>query len=269
MTNPLYINAAASWDALTRSVGELIPAPDMRRRMSRVVKMGVCTAMECLSQLPQGAVPDAIITATGLGCLADSEKFLRNVIENGEQLLNPTPFIQSTFNTVGGAIALLTGNHCYNMTYVQRGRSFGSALIDARIRIELDGARNVLVGAYDESTPAQHRVMERMGAWRNVQSGEGSHFFVVSPQPGESSVARLVFVEFSGSEETAADVAERLGLDKNGVEIMEDAKGGSYHSRSASALYEGLEKIKDGTQRVLVYSRYRDEQPLTILLECI
>lgn len=267
MMFPLYINAASSSDALTRSAAELIPAPDMRRRMSRVVKMGVCTAMECLSQLPEGEVPDAIITATGLGCLADSEKFLRNVIENDEQLLNPTPFIQSTFNTVGGAVALLSGNHCYNMTYVQRGRSFGCALIDAAVRVRLDGARNVLVGAFDETTPAQHRIMERMGAWRGAEDGEGSHFFAVSPEQREGTLARLTLAEFADPGETAAQVLERLGPDENRTVIAEES--GGYHTCAARSLYEGVEKIRAGAQRVSVYSRYRDDSPLVMLLECI
>lgn len=55
---------------------------------------------------PVGKV-DAIITATGLGCLADTEKFMNALMDNREQMLNPTAFIQSTFNTVGAQLALL------------------------------------------------------------------------------------------------------------------------------------------------------------------
>lgn len=40
--------------------------------------------------------PDAIIVGTGMGCSQDSEKFLKNVIDNNEEFLTPTFFIQST-----------------------------------------------------------------------------------------------------------------------------------------------------------------------------
>lgn len=49
---------------------------------------------------------DAIITGTGLGCIEDSEKFLKSILDNKEEFLTPTSFIQSTHNTVGAQIAL-------------------------------------------------------------------------------------------------------------------------------------------------------------------
>ena len=132
MMQPVYINHIASIHADTASGESLYLSanePDyksiitnaaLRRRMSRIIKMGVACGLECISTLPSEKV-HAIITATGLGCLADTEKFLNTIIENKEQLLNPTPFIQSTFNTIGAQIALLRQIHAYNMTYVHRG----------------------------------------------------------------------------------------------------------------------------------------------------
>jgi 3-oxoacyl-(acyl-carrier-protein) synthase len=185
-----YVNIAASSDALTREIKDLVPDPAIRRRMSRVVKMGVATGMEALASLPDGTPIDAIITATRLGCLADSEKFLRNVVEgetagsdSGPALLNPTPFIQSTFNTVGAQIAMLTRNHCYNMTYVHGERSFGSALVDAAIRIDQTGARHVLLGLFDEITPTLQRIGERMRGAKDFPTRDGAWFFVISTRP--------------------------------------------------------------------------------------
>ena len=85
---------------------EIITDATLRRRMSRFVKMGVACGLECIGQTSD---IDAVITATGLGCLADTEKFIESIVANNERLLNPTPFIQSTFNTVGGQLALLKG----------------------------------------------------------------------------------------------------------------------------------------------------------------
>ena len=104
---------------------ETIAEAGLRRRMSRIVKMGVSAGLACAN----GAYGvDAIITATGLGCLADTEKFLDSVVRNDESLLNPTAFIQSTFNTIGAQIALILKNSSYNVTYAHRGFSFESAL---------------------------------------------------------------------------------------------------------------------------------------------
>ena len=160
-----YINRVITNAEVATDIKLLIPDAGVRRRMSRVIKNAVTTAVECMDGVENIDSLDAIVTATGWGCLADSERFLRNIIADKEQLLNPTPFIQSTFNTVGGQIALLRHNHCYNVTYVNRSHSFEDALLDAMMRIADGESKNLLVGAFDEQTPSQHRIMERMGAY--------------------------------------------------------------------------------------------------------
>ncbi|MBO4805883.1 MAG: beta-ketoacyl synthase chain length factor [Paludibacteraceae bacterium] len=163
----------------------------LRRRMSHVIKMGVASALNCVEGA-NGTLPDAIITATGLGCLADTEKFLQSIIDNDERLLNPTSFIQSTFNTIGGQVALLLKCPCYNFTYVHRGFSFESALLDAMMQLEDGDASNVLVGGIDEVTDTEFRVMERMGFWRSgAKMGEGAQFFLLSSQPTSQDVAQI------------------------------------------------------------------------------
>jgi hypothetical protein len=167
----------------------------MRRRMSRAVKMGVHAGCECLSGTT--VKPDAIITATGLGCMGDTEKFLKTSIDTHEQLLNPTPFIQSTFNTVGAQIAMLTGNTNYNMTYVHRGFSFEHALSDAIMKFRNNEADNILVGSYEETTDTSFKIGDRLNFWKKQPteetgfydkpgngsiSGEGSWFFLLSNQ---------------------------------------------------------------------------------------
>ena len=80
--------------------------PKLLRRMSRIIKMGVASAM-CTLKEASIEKPDAIITGTAYGCLEDTGIFLSKMITNKEQALNPTPFIQSTHNTIGSQIALL------------------------------------------------------------------------------------------------------------------------------------------------------------------
>ncbi|MCZ2443200.1 MAG: 3-oxoacyl-ACP synthase, partial [Flavobacteriales bacterium] len=77
--------------------------PKLIRRMSRIIKMGVAAAMEALKDA-ELSMPDAIITGTAYGCLADTDAFLSRMVEFNEELLSPTSFIQSTHNTVGAQI---------------------------------------------------------------------------------------------------------------------------------------------------------------------
>ena len=142
----LYVNCITSGAGLRRDIKELIPEMNLRRRMSRVVKSGVAAGIESLLEFGDRAAVEAVVTATGLGCIADSEKFLDSLIANEERMLNPTPFIQSTFNTVGAQIALLRRLHCYNTTYANRWTSFENALTDAALRIGAGLSRAVQIG---------------------------------------------------------------------------------------------------------------------------
>ena len=91
-------------------------------------------------------MPDAVIAGTGLGCLEDTEKFLGSIYTLQEHLLNPTPFINSTHNTIAGAIALAIKCHGYNATYTHRGFSFESALLDALMLASENPEAAILAG---------------------------------------------------------------------------------------------------------------------------
>ena len=80
---PVYINRIASIHAESRNekpyfsaqepdYKQMITNANLRRRMSRMIKMGVACGLECLKDISPEKV-DAIITATGLGCLADTD----------------------------------------------------------------------------------------------------------------------------------------------------------------------------------------------------
>lgn len=201
----VYVNCITSGAELSREIKELIPEMNLRRRMSRVVKSGVAAGIESLLEFGGRAPVDAIVTATGLGCIADSEKFLDGLIANQEQMLNPTPFIQSTFNTVGAQIALLLGLHGYNSTYAHRWTSFENALTDAALRIGAGLSRAVLVGAFDQTTPSVEKVLQRLrvapkGAW-----GESSVFFVLTAERFDCSVAAITAIRIPAGAPAADD----------------------------------------------------------------
>ena len=192
----LYVNCITSGAGLRRDIKELIPEMNLRRRMSRVVKSGVAAGIESLLEFGDRAAVEAVVTATGLGCIADSEKFLDSLIANEERMLNPTPFIQSTFNTVGAQIALLRGLHCYNTTYANRWTSFENALTDAALRIGAGLSRAVLVGAFDETTPSAGIILQRLGVAQQGGWGESSVFFVLTAEAFDTSVAAITGMRF-------------------------------------------------------------------------
>ncbi|MES1225452.1 MAG: beta-ketoacyl synthase chain length factor, partial [Bacteroidota bacterium] len=134
--------------------------PKMIRRMSRIIRMGVAAASACLKE--SGIeVPDAIITGTAYGCLQDTDVFLTKMVEQNEELLTPTAFIQSTHNTIGAQIGLLLKSNKYNNAFVHRGFSFESALLDAITFAKDQGVADVLVGAVDEITNTSHAILSR------------------------------------------------------------------------------------------------------------
>ncbi len=294
MISPVYIQSMSS---ILPANGEpdykaLIPNPTLRRRMSRVVKMGVACALDCLAGQPYNEV-EAIITATGLGCLADTEKFMNNLLDNNEQLLNPTAFIQSTFNTVGAQIALLCKNHSYNVTYAHRGFSFESALLDSILRI-YEGDKRILVGAFDEITPTSLDIQQRLGLYRYSKPGEGSHFFLLGTENSEKTKAAVYApLMLSGNvneEQIETHLLNYLhshNLDKKDVSVflMGDNKVksllphaehhtfkdlcGDYHTASAYALWYGsqLAEVQPSGKYTLIYNQWNGINHSMMLLK--
>lgn len=190
--------------AIQPSYKEII-SPAAGRRMAKGVKMGMYTALKSLEDAGVEN-PDSIIVGTGLGCMEDSEKFLNAILDNNEQFLTPTSFIQSTHNTVGGQIALVLQCKGPNFTYVNGGVSFESGLIDAKMQINLGESNAVLVGSVDEiakqtthlyqlaelvKTEEENPIDLLTTETKGVFYGEGAQFFVLENQRKDSSYAIL------------------------------------------------------------------------------
>jgi 3-oxoacyl-[acyl-carrier-protein] synthase II len=175
------------------------------RRMSHVIKMGVAAAKKCLANAAV-VQPGAIITGTALGCIEDTIVFLTRMVEQQEEMLPPTAFIQSTHNTVAAQVALMLQCHNYNFTYVHKGISFESALLDGLMLLNEKEAENVLVGAIEEMVDASFKVLTRLGQYKrhpvsNLRlfeerskgtiGGEGAAFFLLNHQPAAENLAEL------------------------------------------------------------------------------
>lgn len=165
------------------------------RRMGKILKRAMATSITALKHAGIEK-PDAIITGTGLGCIENTEKFLGSMCNDGEYLLTPTSFMQSTHNTISSLIAIHTHNNGYNATYSHRGISFESALYDAWTQMQLDKITSALVGSHDEVTPTVYSLAEKIGVNGKI-CGEASVSMVLSTSDRcrQSAMCRLAGIK--------------------------------------------------------------------------
>jgi len=198
--------------------------PKLIRRMSRIIKMSVTSALACLKAA--GVThPDAIVTGTAYGCLEDTGIFLANMVEQDEEPVTPTAFVQSTHNTIGAQIALLLKCNGYNNTFVSGGASFENALLDAMMLLAENDTARVLVGGMDEITDMSHTVLSRMGLYKRKPvantdlfkpnskgtiDGEGAAFFLLASTASQSDLACIDTVTTFYKPENIAGTVEQI-----------------------------------------------------------
>ena len=205
------------------------------RRMSAVIKRAIVAAKICVAE-SKIEKPDAIISGTGLGCMEDTEKFLKAMIDNEEKYLQPTSFIQSTHNTVSSQIAIALKCHGYNSTYVNRGFSFESSLLDGIMLLQDKQGKNIMVGSYDEMTPSYYKLLSRIGYWKKKQikntellknsetegtiAGEGCVYFMLSSEKTEKSLVQVQDMEMIYKPESYDDLQNQIisFLNRNNLE---------------------------------------------------
>lgn len=180
----LYISGTSYISADEPDYKEVITDANSRRRMGRLLKMAVWCGLKSLDGVPSERVA-GIITSTGAGFMKDTISFGSSIFDREETLLNPSPFMQSTFNTASGYIALIRKIHAYNTTYVQQADGFAASLVDAAMLLDDAGEGNVaLVGAFDEVTPEVDVIRQRLGLYRVgdgfLPLGEGAAAFLLS-----------------------------------------------------------------------------------------
>jgi len=211
-------------------------SPAAARRMAKGVKNGIVASALALKDANIENV-DAIITGTGLGCIEDSEKFLKNILDNNEEFLTPTSFIQSTHNTVGAQIALTLQCKGYNFTYVNGAVSFESALLDAKMQLEENEAHSILVGGVDETGDYTMALFKLEGRIKKesdapfkilnadstgVVYGEGASFFVLENEKKDTTYAQILDVEIINTlEENEVESSILAFLKTNNLEISD------------------------------------------------
>lgn len=236
----LYISGASYVSADQPDYKEVITDANSRRRMGRLLKMAVWCGLKSLDGVPSERVA-GIITSTGAGFMKDTISFGSSIFDREETLLNPSPFMQSTFNTASGYIALIRKIHAYNTTYVQQADGFAASVIDAAMLLDDAGEGNVaLVGAFDEVTPEVDVIRQRLGLYRVgggfLPLGEGAAAFLLSAaiptDVSESCRATESSTGFGGDDGSESDSGR--GGDEAGSESASERGGDEAGSESAS-----------------------------------
>ncbi len=210
--------------------------PMQLRRMSKVIRMGIGASGICMKHAVVEKT-DALSVGTALGCLSDTEQFLTKMVAQDEQMLTPTSFIQSTHNTVAGQIALLSGCHGHNLTYVHRGHSFEHAVINAQLYLDEHPNETVLAGGIDELTETTKNLLQAGNVYRKVNAtprditrsnslgtigGEGASFFLLSGEPDTKSHLRIKDVAiFTTTDKKVALNKLNLFIEKLRIPIQE------------------------------------------------
>lgn len=213
----LYISGTSYVSADEPDYKEVITDANSRRRMGRLLKMAVWCGLKSLEGVPSERV-SGIITSTGAGFMKDTISFGSSIFDREETLLNPSPFMQSTFNTASGYIALIRKIHAYNTTYVQQADGFAASVIDAAMLLDDAGDGNMaLVGAFDEVTPEVDVIRQRLGLYRVgdgfLPLGEGAAAFLLSvakPTDGSDSCPATEMSAGPGGESGSESSSEPL-----------------------------------------------------------
>ncbi len=235
------------------------------RRMSRIIRMGVAAAMECLQEAGI-KVPDAIVTGTAYGCLEDTGSFMTKMVEFNEELLTPTAFIQSTHNTIGAQIGLMLQCNNYNNAFVHRGFSFESALLDGMMMLKEGEASNVLVGAIDEITNYSHAILQRLGLYRHgAKAGEGAAFFLLANQPSSTDYAKIdgmrTFYKPAGIHEIEDQVASFLAENNISFSDIDLIITGRSGDTAADTIFDQLDKSIFNNNDSIDYKNLVGEYP--------
>lgn len=245
----LYISGTSYVSADEPDYKEVITDANSRRRMGRLLKMAVWCGLKSLDGVPSERV-SGIITSTGAGFMKDTISFGSSIFDREETLLNPSPFMQSTFNTASGYIALIRKIHAYNTTYVQQADGFAASLVDAAMLLDDAGEGDVaLVGAFDEVTPEVDVIRKRLGLYRVgpkeaadsgfLPLGEGAAAFLLSAamptDVSESCPATEMSVGPGGGDGSESD----SGRDGDEAGSESDSERGCDEAGSESAYEHG------------------------------
>jgi 3-oxoacyl-(acyl-carrier-protein) synthase len=226
-------------------------APNTARRLGKILKRALVVSQKAM-EASGISNPDAIITGTGLGCIENTELFLDKLVREGEKLLNPTQFMQSTHNTISSLVAIEAKCHNYNTTYAHKGISFDCALQDAFLQMQSGKIQTALVGAHDEMTPQYFKFLQKAGYFPKLDMQQSNmrcethdnhlkfdHFFA-----GETAVAMMLSTK--KTENTLCEiknVEEYYGNYHCGLLDCRQADDPRFHEKQGISAFAGMTEI--------------------------
>ncbi len=221
LTAPETLPEASLVRAIDPPFRTLLPAAESRRMGVALKRMAV-VADRALAEADLNAT-DAIVVGTGMGCVESTERFLDALCRQGERLLGPTHFMQSTHNTPASLLARRLHCHGYNATFSHEQVSFDQALFDAFLLMQTGRAATVLCGGIEEVTPTFHILLRRMGYVGHegqVACGEAAAAFVLSTQNRQTAGPRAALTDMALGhlpEGTATSKAAVMGTALNAL----------------------------------------------------
>ena len=250
--------------------------PVLIRRLSQSLRIGLSAAKLCTIDAMLDK-PDAIITASGYGCIGDTHRFMHEIIDHGEKQLTPTFFMQSTYNALSGLIAMTMHCNNYNSTYAHRGFAFETALQDAMMQLTDAPEKRMIVGSYDEANYEQFTISQRSGINRKepvhnlslfettgtgTLQGESAAFFALGTHVTATTYCQIKAVKMLYAPDSSAEIQQGieaflhenafsvadLDLVLNGIggDEQDDSKSKALASDYFAAIPQGLFKHLSG-----------------------
>ena len=207
----------------------LIPK-SLLRRMEKATRIGIGAGIPLLEK---HKTIDGIILSTATGGLRACVDFLKQIILYNEGTLTPTNFVQSTPNAVAGILALMSKNRGYNITHTNLGLSFEAALLDAILLLEENEAKELLIGAVEETSEYNYNIDSAADFFKETEvpsskllnsntkgsvRGEGATMFVVSSIKDNALCELLDVAQFSFPQKNTIKEKALHFIKKNKIE---------------------------------------------------
>ncbi|MDR1918367.1 MAG: beta-ketoacyl synthase chain length factor, partial [Tannerellaceae bacterium] len=247
--------------------------PNTSRRLGKILKRAILTSRQVM-EASGISKPDAIISGTGLGCIENTEFFLDALTREGEELLKPTYFMQSTHNTIGSLIAIDAHCHGYNSTYTHKGSSFECALLDAFMQLKSGTIQTALVGAHDEMTPNYFKLLQRIGYLGHATdgfAGETALAMMLGVRADENALCRLQGIEmrYGASRKELQQTLERFLLQRSyGLEDIDAVMIGANGEPSNDSVYAEICPVLFPGKKLIRYKQLFGESYTASGLGC-
>lgn len=218
--------------------------PREARRMGGLIKRALVTTLKVLRDTGIEH-PDAFITGTSIGSLVYTERLL-DALDESEEAISPTYFMQSPHNTVGSALAIFTHSHGYNTTYSHGACSFDWAVMDAWMQMRLGKIHTALVGGYEEMTQNCFELLQKAGYVGQpgmVPCAEMSMSMMLNTQCSDNCLCQLSGVAMGNlayrerMRQQLAQMLEAAHLSTTGVSAVMTGKNGNPDN---DACYDGI-----------------------------